>query len=295
MRSAGLVPADAAVLRYTHRTMEPIYTTDNTKTAYQLNWSEALFAKSEIPYAKNWIDALSRDTESDGVRVLEHSVTKPNVVQFLVSTQPTTSPSNIIRSVKGRLQYLLREIDPKLFRLNYSIQSVGDASAGVLDRYVANQTDKHPMADPRVQASFEILQFHNPQMDLAQVQTGSYGQFLHSLQVVLEFECGWHEVSMQQLTRIRTIICSGAKNHSWPLARIGLLSNHLHLLIGADVKEAPSDVALAMMNNVAHVYDMKPVLKFSYYVGTFGNYDRAAVRQVVAPGRHKAGGAPNRS
>ena len=37
-------------------------------------------------------------------------------------------------------------------------------------------------------------------------------------------------------------------------------------------------MAISLMNNIAYVYEMKPILKFSYYVGTFGGYDRGAVR-----------------
>ena len=29
--------------------MEPIYTAENTKAAYQLNWSVALFGETEVP------------------------------------------------------------------------------------------------------------------------------------------------------------------------------------------------------------------------------------------------------
>ena len=43
--------------------------------------------------------------------------------------------------------------------------------------------------------------------------------------------------------------------------------------------ESPASIALSLMNNVAHVQGMKPVLRHSYYVGTFGSYDRDAVRR----------------
>ncbi len=61
-------------------------------------------------------------------------------------------------------------------------------------------------------------------------------------------------------------------------SRIGLLSNHVHVLIGPAVSESTASVALSLMNNLAYVQGMKPVLRFSYYAGTFGPYDRNAVR-----------------
>jgi hypothetical protein len=33
------------------------------------------------------------------------------------------------------------------------------------------------------------------------------------------------------------------------------------------------------MNNLAYVQGMKPMFRFSYYVGTFGPYDRGAIRR----------------
>lgn len=81
-----------------------------------------------------------------------------------------------------------------------------------------------------------------------------------------------------QLERVRNVIVQSAEKKKWQLSRIGLLSNHVHLLLGASVTESPQSIALSLMNNIAYAYEMKPVLKFSYYAGTFGGYDRGAIR-----------------
>ena len=47
------------------------------------------------------------------------------VGQFLVSSKTEVSPAEIVRSVKGRLQYLVRDVVPQLWRRHYSITSVG--------------------------------------------------------------------------------------------------------------------------------------------------------------------------
>ncbi len=77
------------------------------------------------------------------------------------------------------------------------------------------------------------------------------------------------------------MIIGSANKHRWRLSRIGLLSNHIHILLGAAVTESPESVALSLMNNLAYVQEMKPVFRFSYYVGTFGPYDRGAVRREL--------------
>ena len=68
-----------------------------------------------------------------------------------------------------------------------------------------------------------------------------------------------------------------AAKKRWRLSRIAILSNHQHILLGTNATDSPASVALAIMNNLAYAQGMKPVLRFSYYVGTFGPYDRNAV------------------
>ena len=260
--------------------MKPIYTVDNTNPAYQLNWSVSLFGRIAFPPPSDWLDQLRTATEPDGVRILEFRSTQPNVGQFFVSTRPPLSPSEVVRSVKGRWQYLIRTKHPKAFRRNYFIGSVGEANCGVLDQYIAKQNSKHPMADPDVQKSLESLQFHDPSVDLGQVITGSHGQFVYGLQVVVETKDGLNEIHPGVLTASRAVIIGAGEKHRWRLSRIGLLSNHIHILLGPDVTESPADVALSLMNNLAYAQGMKATFRYSYYVGTVGPYDRNALRRM---------------
>jgi hypothetical protein len=76
------------------------------------------------------------------------------------------------------------------------------------------------------------------------------------------------------------VIRASAKK-GWSLSRIGMASNHLHVLLGCDVSETPSSIALGLLNNLAYAQGMKAAYAFSYYVGTFGNYDRDAIRRML--------------
>src|SRR5208337_3595514 len=104
---------------------DPIYTAENVRLAYELRWSVAVFWTQAAPTAASWLGPLQDGTEPDGVRILEHRFTKDNVSQFLVSTRPHVTPAQCLRSVKGRLQHLVRAALPKAFRRNYSIRSLG--------------------------------------------------------------------------------------------------------------------------------------------------------------------------
>ncbi len=259
---------------------KPLYTCENCTAAYQLNWALSLFAREPLPPAGQWESSLVRATEPDGVRILEQRLTKPDLVQFFLSSKPEVAPSSIIRSVKGRLQYLLRERCPRAFRRNYRIETVGTANARSLGRYLDGQTQHHPMVDPQVQKQLEALQFHDPTVDLERVRYSGHGQFIHNLQVVIENTEGWHEVDAQILLLTRDMIIRSARVKGYLLSRVALLSNHVHIALGCDMAAAPVDVALSFMNNMAYVRRMRPVLRFSFYVGGFGPYDRNVVRRV---------------
>jgi len=223
------------------------------------------------------MEALRIEIAKDNLRILDFLQPKPNVVQFYLSSQPQTSPSEIIRSVKGRWQHLSRQTDPFEFRRNYRITSVGDAKCEVLNTYVAKQSAKHPMADSRAQAVLETLQYHDPTIDPKAVRRSSYGEYIHSLQIVIESDSGWHEIRQEVLAAYQRSIIAGCRRHDWRLSRIGLLSNHLHILLAAGIADSPQSVVLSLMNNLAYSQEMKAIWRFSYYAGTFGPYDRGAI------------------
>lgn len=261
-----------------------VYTPENCVPAYQLNWSLTVFGRASLPSIDEWLDDLRVATEPDGVRVLEcRAEGSDDIVRALISTRPEVSPARTIASFKGRLQYRLRDKLPRAFRRNYRIESVGAANATTLDQYVGRQAERHPMADSRMQERFRRLQFRASVNQLEQIRTSSSGQFLHNLHVVLENAEGWHEWREETLESIRERIIRTSAALGCRLSRLGLVSNHLHLTLGCGVCDAPADVAVAMMNGVAASQGMRPVLRFSYCVGTFGNYDRQAIWRRLWP------------
>ena len=71
----------------------------------------------------------------------------------------------MLRSVKGRLQYLIRQSHPAAFKRNYRIESVGSAKAEAIERYVAGQLPRQGMADSRGQALLSRFQIDRPSVD----------------------------------------------------------------------------------------------------------------------------------
>ncbi len=58
------------------------------------------------------------------------------------------------------------------------------------------------MADRSVQTRIRALQFHDETINLAEPSIGTYGQYLNSLQIVIENAESWHEAGIEvQLLR----------------------------------------------------------------------------------------------
>ena len=251
----------------------PLYTSDTCpERAYQLNWSYTLFWHAP-PRDEAWLKPLQSATEPDGIRVLQHKLTHPTTSQFLISTTPLISPRLVVQRIKGRLQYILRPRISNAFQRNYALRSVGSANRHAIDAYIASQLEHHPMADPRVADQFREYQFHDETIDLSEPSRTSHAIYWYNLHLVFVNDWRYRDIDPSRNEQRLQVIRRTAAKKGHSLSRIGLLPDHVHFSIRADLEEAPQDIVFGYMNNLAYVVGMKPVLKFSYYVGTFGEYD----------------------
>jgi REP element-mobilizing transposase RayT len=213
------------------------------------------------------------------VRLLEHRRLAPTTLQLLVSTKPEVSPAGLIRSIKGRWQYLLRQEIPQLWRRHYHITSVGEANCQTLQAYVAKQVQHHPMADARATERLQSYQFLDEQIELSNDRASGHGRFVFGLQIVIETAQHLPDIRSQWLDNTRSMIIKTCRHKGWLLYRIGIASNHFHILVGGNILDSPSAIALSLMNNLAFAHDMRPVFEPNFYLGTFGCYDRGAIRR----------------
>jgi hypothetical protein len=82
--------------------------------------------------------------------------------------------------------------------------------------------------------------------------------------------------------------CSAAYQLNWSLSLFGRESlptpantvEELRSALAVDylkIQDSPMEVALVLLNNMAFTQGMKPIFRSSFYVGTFGEYDRGAI------------------
>ena len=105
----------------------------------------------------------------------------------------------------------------------------------------------------------------------------SHAIYWYNLHLVMVHDGRFREIrddhAQKRLRAIGNI--ASVKGHL--LSRAALLPDHLHLALRCDLAESPEQVALAYLNNLAFVEGMKPVFRFGYYVGTFGEYDLGVI------------------
>lgn len=255
---------------------EPIYTADNCEAAYQLDWSYSVFWRV-MPCSFSWLEELKRRTEIDGIRILQHRFDRPNVSKFLLSTQPHVSPRAIVQRVKGRLQHLIRQEMPNAFRRNYGLRSIGSTKREKLERYLELQLKHHPMADPRVQQQLNNYQIRCPDVDLSQPRRTSHAVYWYNLHLVVVNDWRYMEIRHEVLLAFREMIQKVSRARQHYLSRAAIVPDHIHLTLSCNLEESPQDVALSYMNNLAYTCEMKPVFKFSYFAGTFSEYDLGVI------------------
>jgi hypothetical protein len=127
-----------------------------------------------------------------------------------------------VRSIKGRLQYLLRDKIPKFWRRHYSITSVGDANNAVLQVYVGGQMEHHPVADPRTVERLCEVQFHDPSVDLATERASSHGRFIHNLHIVLENADHLPDTRKEWLTTSRDMVVAACRKKRDGCSRVSV-------------------------------------------------------------------------
>ena len=258
---------------------KPIYTEENCSICYKLYWCLTLFWRTRPIPAAVWLDELKRRIEADGIRILERMEKPPKIEEVLVSAKPSLSPADLIRLMKGRIQYAVRSLAPKAFERSYAIRSVGEAKRVQVEQYVASQISHHPTADLRLQVALAEYQIHDPFVRLGALRESSHGRFTNDLHLAFVRAGRFREIRRGELAREKMTVIATARKKGHLLSRGAIMPDHIHLVLGCGQNEAPLSVALAYLNNLSHVAG-RPVFNFGFYVGTFGEFDLGAVRKA---------------
>jgi hypothetical protein len=131
--------------------------------------------------------------ETDGICVLAHRFRDADRSQFVVSTLPGVKPVEVLQRQKGRLEYVVRQRWPKVFRRNYDVHSIGSTCRAKVESYVASQIPHHSADDPQADSVLADLQWINPDIDLSAPRFSSDGRNRCNLHLVLVRASRWRE------------------------------------------------------------------------------------------------------
>jgi len=163
----------------------------------------------------------------------------------LLSTEPSSSPPAIVKSVKGRLQTILRPESKVAYRRNFRLTSVGDASIEVVENYVAAQSAHHCNTFTTAPTKFKSLQYEDRSVDLSTPINSAHGQYLLALHIVLvpaeRFRIG--ELKFSGLTK-DSILRNAAENQH-RILRLAILPDHVHFTLGVGYGQSAFEIVLS--------------------------------------------------
>ena len=133
------------------------------------------------------------------------------------------------------------------------------------------------MADSRTHQRLAQFQMHDPKVDLAAPRGTTHARYWYNLHLVLVNEGRLREIREDVLKCLQDRIQGAANRKKHLLSRAAILPDHLHIMLGCPLEVSPEEIVLSYMNNLAHALGMKATFRFSYYVGTFSEYDLGVI------------------
>ncbi len=223
------------------------------------------------------LDGLTAAFRPDGL-LLESHTWKPDSMQLTVAAQPDQAPVWICQRLKGRLDHALRKQGtPVSFSRKVSLRAIGHNRTGVVDAYVRDQLAHVDLADPRYKATLAEVAIHNAKVDLAEPVEMSHGRYWYNLHVVFVVADRYRVGDRAFLERLRERVMAVSAEQGCSLKRAAIMPDHMHVALRGNPKRSPQDIALGLQNASAEaagcwLWDQ------NFYVGTFGAYDKAAVK-----------------
>ena len=210
-------------------------------------------------------------------------------LRVLISLQPDQTVSDTIRMLKGNLQNEFRkQLNLRdLWAKGHFARSSGSVDLERVRKYVDSQVSHHGFSGEWTKP----LKFKNPSF-----KSPAFS-FDHSVSLL-----NYHYVFVTQdrravfdeaiAPRLFDHLLEVGKLHLFAVDRIGILPDHMHLLIEGVPSKSAEEYALAVLNDTANFMEQNyhSVLKGtdawnvwqpSYYVGTVGEYTSAQVSSFL--------------
>jgi putative transposase len=227
--------------------------------------------------------------------LLDTSIT-PNHIKILVSLKPQQTISNLVQKVKGNLSYqfgvesrdLLRRFDIKSFLASgYFARSSGKVNLEAARRYVETQAAHHGHKGEWIKPlSCRNATFRSPAFKLAHCFC------ILDYHVVLATQSRISVFDEAIAPSLFEYLMSVGNKHGFVLDRMGLMPDHIHLILEGIPTLSIEECVRAILNNTHHWMTKQfwgvlketgawDVWQPSFYAGTVGAFSTAQVRRFL--------------
>ena len=238
-------------------------------------WPSAAAFPAE-PAAPVW-NELAAIWQRDGLHLLEHRW-QPDFIQLLFSATSDVAPIELARVAKGRLQHALRQAgQPTEFSRKIAVRAIGENSRATVETYIRDQLQHCDLADPRYRELLQRQAFTDTTVRLEEPIETNSGRYWYNLHLVLVTDARWR-MGEAEASRVRAGAAAVAAAQGYRLAKLSVMPDHAHLAVRGQPEDAPRKIAEGFQQETARHVGMLGFWKATYYVGTFGEYGMAAVR-----------------
>jgi len=264
------------------------------EAAYQLHyylWFKTHYMQpilSDQPKQEFADTVLANTCSREQLHLLESDI-KDTQLRLLLSLKPSQTISEVVRKLKGNLQHHFRKTFdvPKLLGRGYFARSSGRINLEAARNYVEQQAAHHGYQGTWTKP----LKFHNPDFK-SPAFTFEHCAAIINYHLVLVTQNRipvFDEVIAPRL--FKYLVEIGSK-YTFAIDRIGLLPDHMHLIIEGIPSISVEEYVFAIMNST-HNWMMENYLgvlketgawdvwRPSYYAGTVGEYTTAQISKFL--------------
>jgi putative transposase len=217
----------------------------------------------------------------------------PYVFRALLSLKPWQSPTEISRLVKGNLATEVRKRLGKsgLWSRGWFFRSAGHVTNETIREYISRQYAHHnaaPVDNPDLVA---LARFHAPS-NPAELRRGTHVVFEYNTHIVFVTNKRSEVFDLHLAEALLHYWQQVCEQKRWKVWDMEIVWNHAHLFLGALPNDAPSTVALSLMNNSEYFlqkyygaalreFVTSTVWRPSYYAGTAGSATTAQIKAFL--------------
>ncbi len=247
----------------------PIYTKRTCPhPTTQLHWNYSITWQT-TPVEPMWLAELQKHCVVDGILVRDYQLLDPTHGVIMLDSRASVSPHSIVQRLRGRLQALLRQWNPKALAAEDEFRCTGTITRQVIEGFILQQRIQSATGvnDPGDRRFAEYC-WDDPTIDLNRPSLSQNKHFWYNLHLVfpfVELECNLDDAELALVWQTLKNV-SQRKQH-W-LRQAEIQSEYVHAWLRGQWTESPEEIALTYLNEIAFSLGKRKAFGCNYLVAT---------------------------